>query len=68
MRIKRPRVVEAYMTHASTPWITELLADGRTRKVARIQYVGSARELQELLATYGERWTGVRQVRLSAGM
>jgi hypothetical protein len=59
-RMKRPMVVEAYMTHSRTPFITERLVDGRIRKVARRQS-GWEKELPELLTTYGDRWTGLRE-------
>lgn len=64
-RMKRPMVVEAYMTHARTPFITEVLADGRVRKIGRVQDLmpgGWERELGHIRETYGDRWTGVRQI------
>ncbi len=68
MRLKRPMVVEAYMTPARTPLITERLSDGRIRKVARWQLVGIENgwqlELKQIRATHGDRWTGVRTVSL----
>lgn len=56
------RVVQAYMTHSRTPWITEVLSDGRSRKVPRRQLTGknaSAREIKSLRVKYGKAWKGV---------
>lgn len=60
LKKKRPMVVEAYMTHSTTPFITERLVDGRIRKVARKQIGDSASQLARLKETYGKRWTGIR--------
>jgi hypothetical protein len=65
-KIKRPMVVKAYLTHIHTPLITEILRDGRIRKVARLQRFapdGWKQEQAELRATYGKRWLGVRAIR-----
>ncbi len=61
--MKRPMVVEAYMTHASTPLITEVLKNGKTRKVGRLQLFcenGSELMLAHYRETYGDRWKGIR--------
>jgi hypothetical protein len=62
-RRRGAHVVEAYMTHSRTPFITERFSDGHVRKVARTQISvenGWAIELEVIKATYGEKWTGVR--------
>jgi hypothetical protein len=64
-KAKRSLVVEAYLVHANTPHVTGRLADGRIRKIGRHQLFGAdgwERKLAKLLATFGERWTGVREV------
>jgi hypothetical protein len=61
--MKRPQVVEAYMTHSRTPFITEVLKNGKIRKVARCQYFGAdswQREEAERREMYGDRWKGVK--------
>ena len=62
-KIKRPQVVEAYMTHASTPLITEVLKSGRIRKVGRLQmfFESPQQELARIVELYGDRWTGIRK-------
>jgi len=45
--MKRPMVIEAYMTHNRTPFITEILKDGRTRKIGRAQTFSETREQPE---------------------
>ena len=59
--MSRPLVVEAYMMHHANPFITERLANGKFRKVARLQMFGEnavERMLAHYRATYGERWAG----------
>jgi hypothetical protein len=68
-KVKRPMVVEAYMTHARTPFITEVLRNGRVRKIARYQRMtpgGWELELAQTKALYGDRWTGVRTIKKGA--
>lgn len=62
-RLRRPAVVEAYMTHSRTPLITERLVNGRIRKVARLQIFAEspADEEARMIALYGKRWTGIRK-------
>ena len=60
----KSKVVEAYMTHNRTPFITLVYSNGRIRKIARAQYLGDAarnrREVHEILPKkYGKAWKGV---------
>jgi hypothetical protein len=74
LKEKRPTVVEAYMTTSTTPFITERLANGKTRLTGRHQVFQavvngqlreltlaerSERELAQIIETYGDRWTGI---------
>jgi hypothetical protein len=65
--MKRPKVVEAWMTHRRTPFLTERLVDGRIRKIARDQVFAEslAQELARLREVYGKRWTGIHGVAAS---
>ena len=58
-RIKRPMVVKAWMNHARTPYITELLVD--VRRFPRRQELrrGWNVELKRIRAIYGKRWKGI---------
>jgi hypothetical protein len=62
MSKRRPTVVEAWMTHSATPYISERLVNGRIRKVGRLQIFGEsfAQEEARLLDLYGARWVGVK--------
>lgn len=65
MSVKKPAVVEAYLTHSGTPFITERLVDGRIRKMGRHQIFGEdglKQEFKTLRATYDDRWKGIQIV------
>ena len=62
----RTTVVEAYMTHERTPFITEIRSNGKIRKVGRHQFQEWTVEEQELKAKYGDRWKGVIGIEAAA--
>ena len=65
---EKAHLVEAYMTHSRTPFITERFSDDRIRKTARPQAFGEngpALELKRIKAKYGKKWTGIKGIEAS---
>lgn len=57
-----PHIVEAYMTHSRTPFITEKLSDGRERTIGRRQFsdpIAEQHEMDRIRRKYGRTWTGI---------